>query len=289
MKSSVSVQAKINKPKARKAPKFVPKRYRPRRVQNNVPFEFNNASIVRFKGSELVYTMGALPTVNDITSIITSNPRYNTAAIRLYNMARGYQQWRPIALSLEWVPTCPTTSTGMVTMGTNWNTTVPAASAQSSLIASNGGVAGAVYSKLFSKPDLRGRMSQRWYYFNSMDEDSNPFSFAVINNLASSGFFRLHYDYQFSNPTTQLYNYTVTIGSQAINTKSDSTIVTLLQDVVMQTGGVDRTLSAYSNLLCDKIYKGEVLTNIIRFAGDVYEFKDGVSYNAITGRSLFRS
>lgn len=292
MNSTKSIQATTPVRNARKAKRAFPRKPRTPRARvprNNNTLVIGNQTVVDIRGSELVYTMGSLPNPNLLTTIIPSNPRYNQTAVRLYNAARSYQQWRPISVSLEWVPTCPTTSTGMVTIGTNWNTPTPAANSQAILMASNGGIAGAVYTKLISRPQLNGRMSQQWYYFNDMAEDSNPFSFAVINNLASSGFFRVHYHYQFCNPTTQLFSYTTSIGNQNITNKADSTFITLLNDVTLQTGGVDRVVSALSNLVTDKIYKNGVLTPIVRFLSDIYEFKDGIDYTSIPAYTLFRS
>lgn len=187
--------------KARVNNKFRP--YIPKNRSGSIPNAVGATTSV-IKGSEIIYTVGAVS--GDIQSIIPVNPRSMNRCIRLYNTARTFQQWRPLNLEVEWCPTCPTTATGVVQIGTLWSSSVPSADVPSTLQVSNGGAIGAVYTRFRSRIQLNGRLSQNWYYFNDLSEDSNPFCIAFKVNLANSGYFILHYTYQFNNPTTQFQN-----------------------------------------------------------------------------------
>lgn len=244
-----------------------------------------NNFTTRVRGSEIIFTQGTVVT-GSVQAIIPANPRNNPSAVRLYNVARGFQQWKPHYMSYEWVPTCPTTSTGLVQMGTVWSTSVAESSVASALQVSNGGVSGAVYTRLRTNLQLNGRLPQMWFYFNDLDEDSNPFFFAFKCSLASSGYLLLHYDFEFTNPTTQMqsisYNLSA-VGDPFAN--PDATEVVMRQAITLTDSGVDKTFDPFTRFVKDTLADA---TSVLRNGVNMLIKKQGVDYSSLNSSNFFR-
>lgn len=242
------------------------------------------SSIIR--GSEIIYTVGGLVT-GDLQSILPVNPRALNRCIRLYNTARTFQQWRPLNLELEWCPTCPTTSTGVVQIGTLWSSSVPSADVPSTLQVSNGGSIGAVYTRFRSRVQLAGRLSQNWYYFNDLSEDSNPFSLAIKVNLANSGYFILHYAYEFNNPTTQFqtsFSEPEKVGDPFLH--SDGTTVFLRQTLKLLDNVTEIDFSPYTKFIKDTMDGVPLLRNGVNVLKKINN--PGTLYDAVNQSAFFR-
>lgn len=221
-----------------------------------------------------------------VQAIIPSNPRNNPNAVRLYNVARGFQQWRPHYLSYEWVPTCPTTSTGLVQMGTVWSTSVNDSAISSALQVSNGGISGAVYSRMRTNIHLKGTLPQNWFYFNDLGEDSNPYFFAFKNSLASSGYILLHYDFEFTNPTTQMQTITYhlsAVGDPFLN--PDATEVIIRQALTLTDAGVDKTFDPFTRFIKDTLPDATV---VLRNGVNTLIKKVGLDYSTTNSSNFFR-
>lgn len=263
-------------------------RKRPRPHNDNRAFT-SNGGVTRFSGREIVCSITTLPNPNTVTKIINANPRYNPDAVRLYNVARTFQQWKPNKLSLQWVPTVPTTQGGTVTLGTVWSTETIGSSVMSTLNVSNGGVTGAIYTGLTCKPNLNGRMSQMWYYFNDLAEDSNPFNFAAMVDVANSGYLVLHYDYTFSNPCSRLTDIVSVDGTNNIKEATDGTFAILKQQIQMARNAVAAALPPFTTGLVDSQVISGVGTKVLKVLGETWEFMDGINYSAVNSKTLFRS
>lgn len=277
-----------------KMPKYVKRRNpRNRPISNSSGQTTQGSFQTRIKGSEIVYTTGTVE-ANKITAIIPSNPRYMPTALRLYNTARTFQQWKPISMSYEWVPTCPTTSTGNAVMGTLWSGGFPHESGMTGIIsvlqASNGGVVSAVYTRSHCRPQLTGRMSQNWYYFNNLEEDSNPFNFVFVNNLNNSGYVICHYDIAFNNPTTQMETVTADYSfTGSPFDAADGTAGMLEQSIEVKdytaSGSVSTILAAGVRFVVDTAADG--ITKILRVYGNQL-IAAAIGYSFVRWAKFFR-
>lgn len=268
--------------KARVNNKFRP--YIPKNRSGSIPNAVGATTSV-IKGSEIIYTVGAVS--GDIQSIIPVNPRSMNRCIRLYNTARTFQQWRPLNLEVEWCPTCPTTATGVVQIGTLWSSSVPSADVPSTLQVSNGGAIGAVYTRFRSRIQLNGRLSQNWYYFNDLSEDSNPFCIAFKVNLANSGYFILHYTYQFNNPTTQFQNSSSQpegVGDPFLN--PDGTTVFLRQTLKLLDNTTEIDFSPFTKFIKDTQGGEALLRNGVNVLKKIAN--PGSLYDAVNQSTFFR-
>lgn len=260
--------------------------YRPRNVRNSTGAQRggpNNFSS-RVRGSEIIYTQGSVIT-GSVQAIIPCNPRNNPSAVRLYNVARGFQQWKPHYFSVEWVPTCPTTSTGVVQLGTVWSTSVAESAIASALQVSNGGMTGAVYTRLRSNVQLKGRLPQQWFYFNDLSEDSNPFFLAFKCTLANSGYLLLHYDFEFTNPTTQMQSITYNlsaVGDPFLN--PDATEIIVRQALTVVDAGFDKTFDPFTRFIKDTVNEVPILRNGV----NTLLKKVGLDYTTTNSSNFFR-
>lgn len=77
--------------------------------------------------------------LGELFSVIPANPAYWTGT-RVAQLAPGYQQYRPLAFTWEYIPQVAVTQPGTVTMGTLWDTSVNNNDLQQTLVTSNGGL-----------------------------------------------------------------------------------------------------------------------------------------------------
>lgn len=75
--------------------------------------------LVRKIGSTIVNANG----IDELFSVIPCNPCY-WGGTRIAQLAPGYQQYRPLEFSYEYVPQVAVTQEGTVTIGTLWCTSV---------------------------------------------------------------------------------------------------------------------------------------------------------------------
>lgn len=245
----------------------------------------SNQTSTRIRGSEIIHTVG-VSFGGTPSAIFPVNPRSNPSCVRLYNASRGFQQWRPHFISFEWIPTCPTTSTGYVQLGTVWSSTVPASAVRSALQVSNGGATGAVYSRVRSYVQLRDRLPQNWFFFNDLNEDSNPFYMVLDLNLGSSGYLVLHYDIEFNNPTTQLQ--TVTSNPAAVGDpfdNEDGTEILLRSALTLTDAGQDKSFDPFTRFIKDTLPDA---TKVLRNGYNILVKKLATDYSQTPYAKFFR-
>lgn len=266
-----NVQRKSTKPKrnAYRKPK------QPRAPVRSSGISDLSAYSTHIRGSEIVHQMTTVPLgTSFFTTIIPCNPRYSPSAIRLYNIARSYQTYRPVQLSLEWHPTVNVTTSGASVMGTQWQTQYDGDTVISSLSVSNGGIQSAVYTPSISRPQLTGRLTQNWYYMHDLTEDCNPFNFVVVNTVAASGYYVLKYHYIFNNPTTQFFSISKTSdASKDLTTLPDGTMCVLKAPYTAKNNSTatDTVLETGTLLTIDTVINSAgAVAKVLRAFGEIY-------------------
>lgn len=196
------------------------RRRRPRNIMpiaRPVAFDRNMSNIrinktsARVSGADLVYTVpDTLPITADAVTIavIPSNPAY-WLGTKISQVARGYQNYRPIKFNVHYVPHCAATQAGNVIAGTIFHEAPPTDNLQQSLRSSNGGIMTQVFKPATSVVKVGNNLQKNLYRVGgNIDDDSMPFYYIAIaiackdsnNNRINPGYFYVDYTYTFKNP-----------------------------------------------------------------------------------------
>lgn len=213
-------------------PKIFRKRQNILRANGSIPMATNvsvqkyyniknlGETAVRIKGCDLIYKIP--DTINQLanTSVMTvipANPAY-WLGTRIATVAQGYQNYRPVAMKIHYIPQCPVTQQGNVIGGTFWEQVPSADSLQQSLKTSNGGFLTQCYQPATSLIRMKSNLQYNLYRMaGDINQQSNPFIFIAIavatknssNQMVNPGYFFVEYDYILKNPignSTQFAN-----------------------------------------------------------------------------------
>lgn len=170
-----------------------------------------NNTTARVSGSDLVYKLpDTLPMTTSASTIavIPSNPAY-WLGTKISQVARGYQNYRPIKFNVHYIPHCAATQQGNVIAGTIFHEAPPADNLQQSLRSSNGGIMTQVFKPATSKVKVGSNLQKNLYRVGGdIDDDSMPFYYIAIaiacqndqNQRINPGYFYVDYTYIFKNP-----------------------------------------------------------------------------------------
>jgi len=166
-----------------------------------------SANSCRVKGYDMVSSsLQSPPPISEdmaVFSVITANPAYWTGT-RVASIASSYSQYRPLKFVAHFYPQVATTSNGLVTAGTLWNTDVRAAAFQQTLATSNGGRIYPVYSKAKHFINLKTALPRNMFDIAGyLDSKTNPFNFIACSfNYVGivPGYYMIEWEYEFKNP-----------------------------------------------------------------------------------------
>lgn len=125
-----------------------------------------------------------------------------------------YTAYRPISVRYEWVPSCPTTTSGTVTLGAildgarAGSSSTTKADLQQTLAATNGSVTTQVWQSASRNLRLGTSLRSNLYPNFNVDEDEISFWIMVVSQASVTagtqiGYLRIHCVYAFHNPITQ--------------------------------------------------------------------------------------
>lgn len=173
------------------------------------------------RGRDLVYSIpdNLIATYQDtnIITIIPCNPCY-WLGTRIAAIANGYQNYRPLKFTVNYIPQCAVTQQGNVISGTLWNQTPSSANLQQTLRTSSGGMLTQCYKTATSDVSMQSNLQFNLFRCaGKFDQESNPFNFISIavgcldanNNKIIPGYFYVSWEYTFKNPigySTQFLN-----------------------------------------------------------------------------------
>lgn len=201
----------------------VRRRLNQRRIRNRIPMatapSFNrtmasvniNSTTARVSGSDLVYKIpDQLPmtTSASVLAVIPSNPAY-WLGTKISQVAKGYQNYRPVKFDVHYVPHCAATQQGNVIAGTIFHEAPSVDNLQQSLRSSNGGIMTQVFKPAVSHVKVGSNLQKNLYRVGGdIDDDSMPFYFIAIavactdneNHRINPGYFYVNYTYTFKNP-----------------------------------------------------------------------------------------
>lgn len=199
------------------------------RPRFNVSSRTATSAIV--SGCDLIYPIPATlaPNSDTIFAMFPANPAY-WMGTRISQFAPAYQNYRPLAFRVSYIPQVAVTQQGTVFMGTLWNEAAPVDNIQQSLFTSNGGCLTQCYVPADTTIKLGRNLQQNLFTMNeSLNPDTCPFMFlaGVRGADVVPGYFYVSYTYEFRNP----------IGSAwAFNTSGLTTV------------GDIRTLPTFANM-----------------------------------------
>lgn len=155
-------------------------------------------------GCDLIYPIPANLVANSDTifAMFPANPAY-WMGTRISQFAPAYQNYRPLAFRVSYIPQVAVTQQGTVFMGTLWNEAAPADNIQQSLFTSNGGCLTQCYVPADTTVKLGRNLQQNLFTMNeSLNPDTCPFMFLAGVRGASvvPGYFYVSYTYEFRNP-----------------------------------------------------------------------------------------
>lgn len=204
----------------------------------------NNMTVI---GKDLVYaspgsSVSNTPSDGAAFAIIPANPCY-WSGTRIAQVAAGFQHYKPVKLSFEYVPQVATTQSGTVYMGTLWDTAVPDSALQQSLLSSNGGMSTQVYNGCVSNVHLSGNLPQSLFECggNMSSQKANPFQFIAVTSGAGDvvpGYFYVSYEYVLHNPIGAGKLYQTVNHDPASNFAFALPLITALTKVVAIGTGV---------------------------------------------------
>lgn len=200
---------------------------------------------VRVKGCDLIYKIPSSLTplvTTPVMTVIPANPAY-WVGTRIAALAQGYQNYRPLAMKVHYIPQCPVTQQGNVLGGTFWEDVPSPDSLQQSLKTSNGGFLTQCYQPATSVIRMKSNLQYNLYRMaGEFNQQSNPFNFiaiaiATLNNgqLINPGYFFVEYDYVLKNPIGVSTVYSNT-GMTDIETTTDfytNSVAICCSDVVI--------------------------------------------------------
>lgn len=192
-------------------------------------------------GCDLIYPIPANLVANSDTifAMFPANPAY-WMGTRISQFAPAYQNYRPLAFRVSYIPQVAVTQQGTVFMGTLWNEAAPADNIQQSLFTSNGGCLTQCYVPADTTVKLGRNLQQNLFTMNeSLNPDTCPFMFlaGVRGADVVPGYFYVSYTYEFRNPIGSAWAFNTsgltTVGSLAsLPTYANMTFV-----LAQQAGG----------------------------------------------------
>lgn len=211
----------------------------PGRPRNfSVSTRYTRTSMV-VSGRDLVYKIPSnLETAQTSIALITANPLY-WVGTRIANIARGYQNFRPLKFRIEYIPQVAVTQEGNVIYGTLWDQPPPFAELQQTLRTSNGGNVTQAARLSSSVVRLGSNLQQNLYStFGALTPSSNPFNVLALTNIDKvPGWFYISYTYLFKNPvanSSAVYNSGIeNINEMKSNYTNDAIVLTTNTKVTM--------------------------------------------------------
>lgn len=239
-------------------------------------------------GCDLVYAtpQSVSATQGNVFAVITANPCF-WPGTRIAQAAPGYQLWRPLKLSFEYVPQVAVTQEGSVVMGTLWGTSVADSSLQQSLLSSNGGLMTQVYTRVVTEVKLGSNLPLNLFHCNGSltSTECNPFVFIAMATGAgnvSPGYFFVRYTYALHNPIGQAKLFSVVNSTQL--EASDSLGNPLLAWGIQLAKAVLMPLLMNAAVVLLRS-AADAITARISGAGSVLTVPDGEQMNLLLSRS----
>lgn len=208
-----------------------------------------DATSMTVSGRDLIYQIpDSLAGVQgtNLMTFIPANPAYWTGT-RMASMAAAYQNYRPISLSITYVPHCGSTQVGTVIGGTIWQQAPQADALQQTLQTSNGGFMTQAFMTITKNITLGSNLQKNLYQVSGdLSVDSNPFTFMAVaqgcydekQNRIVPGYFFITYKYVLKNPI----GTNVAFYSSGIKTVSEISQSTH-RVILMATPPTDNTLN----------------------------------------------
>lgn len=191
--------------------------------QFSVVSQTNNT--MRVRGRDLIYQIPdditAVSQDTNVITVIPANPAYWTGT-RISALASGYQNYRPLKFTLNYVPQCAVTQQGNVIAGTLWNQAPTDNNLQQTLRTSNGGMLTQCYARAMTSVNLKTNLQFNLYRMaGEFNQESNPFVFLALavgcvdlnGRKINPGYFYVSYEFIFKNPignTIMYYNSQLT-------------------------------------------------------------------------------
>lgn len=189
---------------------------------------------------------------NNIVAI-PCNPAY-WSGTRIATMAPAYSVFRPLAMSIHYVPTVSTNTNGTITSGTLWNNVLPTKNLEQALLTSNGGSKNTIYMRTRSFIKLGTNLSQNLYHLSGkINNETCPFIYLSTSSNQSIGFpgyFVVRYRFELKNPigTGNVYKTDVgTISSMMPNDVWENTSCILLNNTNEFGAGTVFTIQVINN------------------------------------------
>lgn len=129
---------------------------------------------------------------------------------RISQFAPAYQNYRPLAFRVSYIPQVAVTQQGTVFMGTLWNQASPVSNIQQSLFTSNGGCLTQCYVPADTTVTLGRNLQQNLFTMNdALNPDTCPFMFlaGVRGATVVPGYFYVTYTYEFRNPIGSAWSF----------------------------------------------------------------------------------
>lgn len=144
-----------------------------------------------------------------VIQVIPANPVLWTGT-RVAAIGSGYQYYRPIRLTMTYIPQVPVTVSGCVTCGTLWQQSALLDNLQQTLLTSNGGVMAQVYLSFRSNVLLGTNLPQQKFETTgeAAAQQGNPFNwYMMLSGVADGdrtiaqnpGFVYVDWEYEFVN------------------------------------------------------------------------------------------
>lgn len=179
---------------------------------------YQDGNTVKVTGRDLIYKIPDELTQQLATNVITvipANPAY-WIGTRIAALAQGYQNYRPVAMKIHYVPQCAVTQQGNIIAGTLWDQAPTFESLQQSLRTSNGGLLTQCYKPATSTIRMKTNLQYNLYRMaGEFNQQSNPFIYmalaiACTNNNDQPiipGYFYVTWSFILKNPIGQSITY----------------------------------------------------------------------------------
>lgn len=179
---------------------------------------YQDGNTVKVTGRDLIYKIPDELTQQLATNVITvipANPAY-WIGTRIAALAQGYQNYRPVAMKIHYVPQCAVTQQGNIIAGTLWDQAPTFESLQQSLRTSNGGLLTQCYKPATSVIRMKTNLQYNLYRMaGQFDQQSNPFIYMAMaiacNNSNDQpiipGYFYVTWSFILKNPIGQSITY----------------------------------------------------------------------------------
>lgn len=221
---------KIKASTARRRPLRTGKKTRSRRRNRNIfaaytkspnkdfRILYQDGNTVKVTGRDLVYKIPddlVNNTGTDIITVIPANPCY-WVGTRISALAQGYQNYRPLAFKVTYIPQCAVTQQGNVIAGTLWNQAPSINNLQQSLRTSNGGQLSQCYKPFTSVVRMKTNLQYNLYRTaGQFDQESNPFIYIAMavackdgDKSITPGYFYVTWSYLLKNPIGNTITFT---------------------------------------------------------------------------------